>query len=185
MLDAVSVASPCSASWEDMVGDDRVRFCGSCQKNVFNLSAMTRGEAEALLVERDGDACVRLYRRADGRVLTSDCPVGVRRKRVRRVAGVAAALVGGGGGLALAASWLPQPTMGDMARPQMGGAVATPEGEVGEMGKVVPVPEAQPPVMGSVAPVPSAAPASPTPNAAAPKEPHVVGRIRKPPTAAF
>ena len=90
LLDDVKVASPCSASWDDMVGDDRVRFCGKCAKNVYDLSSMTREDAEALLARKDGDPggaklCIRFYRRADGTIMTTDCPVGVRRKRGRRV----------------------------------------------------------------------------------------------------
>jgi hypothetical protein len=83
-----------------MVGDDRVRFCGQCEKNVYNLSAMPRDEAEALLAAREGKMCVRLYKREDGTVMTSDCPVGVKRRRRRRaVAGVL-----GGGMMAATAS---------------------------------------------------------------------------------
>jgi len=89
MLDAVSIASPCSARWEEMVGDDRARFCGKCEKNVYNLSALTREEAEAVLRAKEGELCVRLYRREDGTVLTQDCPVGVRRKRMRVVGALA------------------------------------------------------------------------------------------------
>ncbi|MBK6465306.1 MAG: hypothetical protein IPF92_30530 [Myxococcales bacterium] len=89
MLDAVSIASPCSARWEGMVGDDRARFCGKCEKNVYNLSALTRDEAEAVLRAKEGELCVRLYRREDGTVLTQDCPVGVRRKRMRVVGALA------------------------------------------------------------------------------------------------
>jgi hypothetical protein len=92
-LEDVRVASPCSASWEDMKGDDRVRFCGKCEKNVYNLSAMPRAEAEALLADRGASMCVRLYKRADGMVMTDDCPVGVRHKRRVRLA---VATVGGG-----------------------------------------------------------------------------------------
>jgi hypothetical protein len=47
MLDQIKIASPCSADWDRMEGTDRVRFCGECKKNVFNLSAMTRRDAEA------------------------------------------------------------------------------------------------------------------------------------------
>jgi hypothetical protein len=78
-----------------MSGDERVRFCGECRKNVYNLSEMSREQAEQLVREKEGDLCVRFYRRKDGTVLTSDCPVGVRRRRVRRVglaAGISAAL---------------------------------------------------------------------------------------------
>jgi hypothetical protein len=83
LVDSVKVASPCGASWDDMVGGDRVRFCESCKKNVYNLSAMDRDEAEGLLEEMGESICVRFYQRPDGTVMTSDCPVGVRRKRRR------------------------------------------------------------------------------------------------------
>jgi len=96
MLDQIKIASPCAADWEQMEGDDRVRFCAECKKNVFNLSAMTRRDAEALLQETNGNVCTRLYRRADGTVLTADCPVGLSMKieRLRRRVGwaVSAAL---------------------------------------------------------------------------------------------
>ncbi len=90
LLDDVRVASPCHERWDAMTGDDQVRFCGGCQKNVYNLSAMTREAAEALIHEREGRLCVRFYRRADGTVLTADCAVGVRRKRVRVAVAVSA-----------------------------------------------------------------------------------------------
>jgi hypothetical protein len=90
-LDTVQVAAPCTARWEDMKGDDRVRYCTHCEKNVYNLSALPEAEAEALVREREGAMCVRFYRRADGTTLTSDCPVGVRRRRRRRAVGAVAA----------------------------------------------------------------------------------------------
>jgi len=84
ILDNVRVASPCSEQWANMVGDDRVRVCAKCTTKVYNLSAMTREEAEALIVARAGNLCARYYQRADGTILTSDCLVGVRAKRRRR-----------------------------------------------------------------------------------------------------
>jgi hypothetical protein len=87
MLDQVRVASPCNANWNEMLGDERVRFCVSCEKNVYNLSAMPREDAERLLQERLGkDLCVRFYQRADGTILTEDCPVGVKKKRRKKLA---------------------------------------------------------------------------------------------------
>jgi hypothetical protein len=81
LLSRVSVASPCPASWDRMEGDDRVRYCSQCRLNVYNLSAMSAAEAEALVREREGRLCVRFYRRRDGTMLTSNCPVGVQRAR--------------------------------------------------------------------------------------------------------
>ncbi len=83
VLEDVRVAAPCGVRWDTMVGDDRVRFCGQCKKNVYNLSAMGRAEAEALIADREGPMCVRLSKRADGTVVSGDCPVGVRRRRFR------------------------------------------------------------------------------------------------------
>jgi hypothetical protein len=97
VLDQIQIASPCSASWNQMTGDDRTRHCDACEKDVYNLSGMTRDEAEALILERNGELCVRYYQRADGTILLADCTVGVQRKRVqRRTAARAAALVAGG-----------------------------------------------------------------------------------------
>jgi hypothetical protein len=92
LLERVAIASPCPADWNTMVGDDRARFCSACEKHVYNIASMTSEEAEAFLRGVGGEACLRLYRRPDGTVLTSDCPVGVRKKRRRRAV---ASLVGG------------------------------------------------------------------------------------------
>jgi hypothetical protein len=92
-LEDLQIASPCHAEWSDMQGDERVRFCGLCEKNVYNLAGMSRQEATALVTDREGSVCIRMYRRADGTVLTSDCPVGVRAalRRARREMLLAAA----------------------------------------------------------------------------------------------
>jgi hypothetical protein len=79
----VRVASPCKADWDRMIGSERVRFCGQCSLNVYNLSAMTRDEAESLIARTEGRLCVRFYRRNDGSIITRDCPVGLRAVRER------------------------------------------------------------------------------------------------------
>ena len=106
LLDRIEVASPCPVTWESMTGDDRVRFCGQCRLNVYNFAEMSREEAEALVAGKEGRLCARFHRRADGTVLTRDCPVGLRlarQKAARAVARLAAAiafLIGGGLSLA-------------------------------------------------------------------------------------
>jgi len=86
-LSKVRVASPCPADWDKMIGDERVRFCGQCELNVYNLSAMTEAQAENLIVRTEGRLCVRFFRRRDGSILTQDCPVGLRalRQRMSRI----------------------------------------------------------------------------------------------------
>lgn len=106
VLENIRVAAPCKVPWDSMTGDDRTRFCGQCEKHVYNLSGMTRDEAEALLVARNGELCVRYYQRPDGTILLADCAVAGRARRRRRwiVAGAAALLAGGAGAALLAGS---------------------------------------------------------------------------------
>src|ERR1700716_1584689 len=94
-LDHVQVAAPCPADWDQMIGSERVRFCGQCSLNVYNLSSMTRSEAESLIARNEGRLCVRFYRRGDGSIITKDCPVGLRaiRRRVSYVAKAISSLV--------------------------------------------------------------------------------------------
>jgi hypothetical protein len=97
LLRNLRIASPCSASWEEMRGDDRARYCEHCRLNVYNLSAMSAHEAAELVRETEGRLCVRWYWRADGTVLTTDCPVGfhaARRLLLSRLATLAAAFAG-------------------------------------------------------------------------------------------
>lgn len=80
-LESIRVAKPCHADWDRMEGDDRVRFCQSCTKNVYNLSSISRVEAEKLITEKEGKLCVQYYQRADGTILTDDCPIALRAMR--------------------------------------------------------------------------------------------------------
>lgn len=75
-LNNINIASPCPANWDEMYGDNRKRFCGDCKLNVYNLSGMTKADAEALVTNAEGRLCVRYFQRADGTVITADCPVG-------------------------------------------------------------------------------------------------------------
>ncbi|HEY1815719.1 MAG TPA: hypothetical protein VGG74_25395 [Kofleriaceae bacterium] len=75
-LENLRTASPCRADWNDMTGDERVRRCAACAKPVFNLSQMSRAEAEQVIAERNGNLCARYYQRKDGTILLADCTVG-------------------------------------------------------------------------------------------------------------
>lgn len=124
-LEGVRVAARCPADWESMTGRDRVRFCHQCELNVYNLSGMSKREAEALVNNSEGRLCVRFYRRADGTILTRDCPVGLRavRRRVSRIANaVASAALGFFAGIGFDHALRPGHTVGEYVRP-------TPEAE--------------------------------------------------------
>ena len=92
LLDNVQIASPCPVSWESMSGDDRERFCGKCEKSVYDLSAMTADQAVELIREKQGKMCIQIYRRADGTVQTEDCPSGLKKLRQAMAKKVACAI---------------------------------------------------------------------------------------------
>lgn len=96
-LNSVRIASPCSSDWSAMYGGERKRFCAECNLNVYNLSDMTREEAEDLLIKSEGRLCIRFFRRVDGTVMTKDCPIGWRavKKRAFMVATALSSLVMG------------------------------------------------------------------------------------------
>jgi hypothetical protein len=83
-----------------MPGDDRVRYCNRCSLNVYNLAVMSREETEALVRNRKGRLCGRLYLRGNRTATLRDCAGGRRLKLVRRAVALAAMLVIG------AVSWL-------------------------------------------------------------------------------
>jgi hypothetical protein len=96
-LDHVDVAAPCPADWDAMIGNRQVRFCGQCQLNVYNLSEMSRDQAENLISRTEGRLCIRFYRRKDGTILTANCPVGlgaIRRRLTRRAKAAVSAILG-------------------------------------------------------------------------------------------
>lgn len=170
VLEQVRIASPCSMRWEDMTAVDgaashRVRHCGACDLNVYNLSGMPRAEAEALVRSRAASGerlCAQLLVRADGTVLTRDCPVGLRAARIRlaraftRLAAAAAFFLTGA-----AAAWFrernpagpglgraqPFATLTDWISPPKPQVVTAPSFVRGEvyLGKVAPMPPPAPP----------------------------------------
>ncbi len=92
LLNKIIGASPCSESWDNMQGDERVRNCLRCSRSVYNLSDMTRAEAEQFLLQNETSQCLRFWRRPDGKITTDECPVALRsmRRRIRLVIGFAA-----------------------------------------------------------------------------------------------
>jgi hypothetical protein len=79
-LDLIEIAIPCQVPWDSMPGDELVRHCGTCKQNVYNVASYTRVEAMNLLRAR---ACLRVYRRPDNTVVTSDCRARLRAARKR------------------------------------------------------------------------------------------------------
>lgn len=95
----VKVASPCPMLWDRLERTEAqgVRFCHECSKNVYNIIEMSEADLNTLLADAKTGAsvCMRLYQRADGTVVTGDCPVGLKKVRQfwqRMKAGAAASL---------------------------------------------------------------------------------------------
>jgi len=141
-LDSVRVAAPCPADWSKMAGDERMRYCGECNLHVYNLSGMTRREAEALITNTEDRLCVRFYRRSDGTVLTRNCPVGLRalKRRVSRVAGATlTAVLGFFAGVGLNFGFnraVAPPAVGEMLIPALDRPVV--QGRVGQIDPTIP-----------------------------------------------
>lgn len=89
-LDSIDVQSPCSESWNEMRGNEQIRFCSHCAKNVHNLSKMTRKEARKIVAASNGGICVRYVRRPDGRIQTVKNTL----HQITRRTGIAAGVLG-------------------------------------------------------------------------------------------
>jgi hypothetical protein len=153
LLDLIVIDIPCTASWDEMKGDHRTRFCSQCQLQVYDISEMTRGEAETLIAKHEGQRlCARFYRRPDGRVVTRDCfsvRRVARRAATRTVTLVASLVLGIAGWTAWAfastrfcdepprprdiepfrtvLNWLDPPVLPGVTSVTMGGACAPPQ----------------------------------------------------------
>ncbi|MFT3687142.1 MAG: hypothetical protein QM783_19835 [Phycisphaerales bacterium] len=113
LLQRAQIAAPCHVRWEDMKEEGNgghMRHCGSCERPIYNIAGMTSAEAEALLRSAFNDdgsprevLCARIYRRADGTVMTADCPVGLRALRAKT--GRAVARIAGALGLTALVAW--------------------------------------------------------------------------------
>lgn len=95
VLNNIRIASPCPMQWEDMDGEsERIRHCRECDLHVYNLASMRGEEILDLIEGAEGRVCGVLFRRADGTIITSDCPRGVEilRRSVWRAKAIAVAL---------------------------------------------------------------------------------------------
>jgi hypothetical protein len=63
------ISTPCDADWKSMSPRGAARLCSMCDKLVHDLSAMTEGEARALLGTRSAAGlCIRYLYDAEGQI---------------------------------------------------------------------------------------------------------------------
>ena len=169
------IPAPCPASWENMSGDDRRRFCSECKLHVHDLSAMTAVEAETL-VDSEPDICVQYtVERATGEILHQ-------RTRRRGLLGVAAG--------ALLAAATPALAAGSLAteRPQDPPSLVERIASWWSSKPMATAPDGEAPLipeLDAVSPLPAVAPVKPEPEVkllGKPVPPVVRGQIRRPTT---
>jgi hypothetical protein len=77
ILDGICIAMPCSVGWDEMKGDNKVRLCGGCNKNVYNISEMSKKEAEEVL-SAPTLPCIQIARTSDGAIVTNEGTIGAK-----------------------------------------------------------------------------------------------------------
>ena len=80
-IDSYRLAAPCDSDWSDLVGTDRCRFCSQCGLSVYDAAGIGADELNQAIFQKENKENYVLYKRKDGRFLTSNCPVG--QKRIR------------------------------------------------------------------------------------------------------
>lgn len=70
-----------------MAGDSRVRFCGSCKQNVYDVSDLALPDIESLVFAREGRVCLRMLARPDGTMVVNDCRSRIRALRTKGILG--------------------------------------------------------------------------------------------------
>lgn len=91
-VEKISVEDPCSQDWQQMTGNDEVRFCTHCSKSVNNLSAMTRRDAMRLVRRSNGRICIRYIQHPETNTpVFADQLIQISRRVPRVAAGVMSA----------------------------------------------------------------------------------------------
>ena len=81
-VEKIVIQAPCQVGWDEMAGDDMIRFCGQCKKNVHNLSTLPDDRLAEVLAERKiKETCVIMSKDRNGRVRFDNCPVALRKVR--------------------------------------------------------------------------------------------------------
>lgn len=71
----------CPFTWGEMdAPKERFRYCDKCNSNIYNFAGMDLPEAEELIFKREERRNAPLYKRADGKFMTKDCPVALKKK---------------------------------------------------------------------------------------------------------
>lgn len=95
-IDKYCKATPCGAVWDENATTKRFQVCSRCQLHVYDFTKMDMSEVQNLVYSREGKENPKFYKRADGKFMTLDCPVGKAQQKQKLVlAAIAMALIFG------------------------------------------------------------------------------------------
>ncbi|MDZ4833430.1 MAG: hypothetical protein SGJ27_06590 [Candidatus Melainabacteria bacterium] len=81
----------CPFSWTEDSSTERFKHCSKCQSTVYNFNGMEFSEVENLIFTRENIKKFVLFKRQDGKFMTSDCPV--EQKRKQQIIGIVAVCI--------------------------------------------------------------------------------------------
>jgi len=107
------VPKPCPEDWDQLTPTEQGHHCQTCKTKVWDISSMTRGQAEAFLARHTDHLCVSYRERSNGEIVYAPEPV-VPAGRLTRLLPAAAA----GLSLALAACTAATPEKKEAPKPE-------------------------------------------------------------------
>lgn len=83
LSERLKIKTPCTANWDQMVGNEWVRFCEHCQLIVNDLTPLTPKRVHRLIANSKGRLCVRYRLTAEGAPLLKAAPQHLHQIRTR------------------------------------------------------------------------------------------------------
>ncbi len=77
------VTKNCPFAWTENPDNpkDRVKYCTECSAQIYNFAGYDLAEAEALIFKRENRSNVTIYKREDGKFMTNDCPIALKKHK--------------------------------------------------------------------------------------------------------
>lgn len=92
-IEKFKLATPCAAVWDKSADGERFQYCAQCRLHVYDFGGIELPDAEELIFRRENRKNAPLFKRADGKFLTSDCPIAAKRKQTLLFAKVGGVLL--------------------------------------------------------------------------------------------
>lgn len=75
IVDFKLASANCPWRWEESNTKERVAFCEQCGTQVYNFQGLQQPEALKIVFQRENTEKPNLFKRADGKFMTRDCPI--------------------------------------------------------------------------------------------------------------